>query len=496
MPDEKDIQDFDSEIVSQMLQDFLEEALDLLAQLNLNLIQLKEKPDDQGRIEQIFRLVHTMKGSAAFAGLNEMSEIGLGMEKVFGDIRKGIRKVTPPLIQVMFNGLDALASLREKAVAKDRSAQDISGILEQFDHIPKETPVQVESGSFESEGDTEASGSEELLSIYKEGYDQLSALKHLVYSSIHLTNEESLAALFSKQIDERMSPERNAVWLVKNSGQVVEIARDGDFLAEDQRRVLDIESSEVLTRVIADQLVVWPSSFPGVKEIFPEFTEPLIVPINAQPRACGFLVLDPEGSAEVEVYQFVGQFAAMMLNISRLYQQIDEQRKELDEMTAILFRQNTQLSSLYHVELDLMKINDPVNLCRILAEAFVHDLEARDAAVFLIDEFSQKLTGVWSSGGLKEIDSMSFPVDSMEPIQKALESGRIISQIDFPEEFRLGPNLLSNWIVMCLKGRKRIHGVVVAEIDEDDVTDSMTILANYAGILLDNLILQMKKVAH
>ena len=59
-----------------------------------------------------------------------------------------------------------------------------------------------------------------------------------------------------------------------------------------------------------------------------------------------------------------------------------------------------------------------------------------------------------------------------------------------PAILTLGPNNLDNWIVMGLKGREKTHGVIVAELDVDDVTDSMSILANYSGILLDNLILE------
>jgi hypothetical protein len=334
--------------------------------------------------------------------------------------------------------------------------------------------------------------SQELLDIYKESYNQLVALKHLVYSSVHLSDPESLAVLFSKQIDERMSPERNAFWLVEDGQKVVEIARDGMLVDQGNRRVLEIESSEVIKRVIREQLAVWPSSLAGVNAIFPEFESPLLFPIKAQPEAFGFLVLDPEESADVELYQFVGQFAAMILKISTLHQKVEEQRKELDEMTEILFKQNAQLSSLYHVELDLMKVNDPVHLCRIVAEAVVSDLEARRAAVFLIDESSRELIGMSESGGLQDIESMRLPFDKEKPIKQSLESGRIVSYRDFPEKFQLGPNLMENWIVLCFKGRERVQGVLVAEVEDEDIGDSISILANHFGILLDNLMLQKK----
>jgi hypothetical protein len=44
--------------------------------------------------------------------------------------------------------------------------------------------------------------------------------------------------------------------------------------------------------------------------------------------------------------------------------------------------------------------------------------------------------------------------------------------------------------MMGLKGRETTHGVIISELDIDDITDSMSILSNYSGIMLDNLILQ------
>jgi len=499
MTDNNSAQDLDDRILKQMLQDFLEEALDLLDQLNLNLIQLEGEPDNGEFVSLIFRLVHTIKGSAGFAGLQAMSTVARKMEEIFGDVRKGSCAVTQPFIDTMFDALEVLSNLRDKAAAGDLSPAPANDILARLDRLRTGNSSSVPLGEATADHDrlVAAAGHEEnstpadeLFSVYKAGYDQLSTLKHLIYSSLHLTDDESLAVLVSGEIDKKMTLRSNEIWLVRDGGNVVAVARDGKRIPPENRKTHKIDSSEVLRRIIRDQVVVWSSSQPAVREILPDFGSPMIIPLKAQPRSLGFMVIDPEDSEEVEIYQFVGQFAAMILNIARLHQKVDEQRQELDEMTAILFRQNSILSSLYHVELALMKINNPVDLCRIVAEAFVHDLETRSAAI-LLRENRGGLKGIWGSG-LQGIDSLSFPVDRIEPIRQSLESGRIVSHQDYPGRLELGTNCLDNWIIMCLKGREAIHGVVVAELDVDDVTDSMSILANYSGILLDNLILQDK----
>lgn len=490
MSDESNIQDLDDRLLAEMRQDFLKEAPEHLDQLNLNLIQLQEDPEEEELINDICRSVHTLKGSAGFVGLKEVSEVSRKMEQVFGGVRKGTFNITAPIITVMYEGLDVLTTLIDKAAANDSAEVDVSPILQKLDGIPGNTIREAEEQPDKQE--TESVDSQELLELYRQSYDQLAVLKHFVYSSVHLSDWESLAVLFSKEIDEGMSAERNAIWFAEDGQKVVEMARDGKLVKEDNRRVLEIESSEVLKRVIREQLVVWSSSSAQVKEMLPEFQRPTLFPIKAQPDAFGFLVVDPEELAEIEVYQFVGQFAAMILNISKLHQIVEEQRKELNEMTEILFKQNAQLSSLYHVELELMKATDPVHLCRIVVEAVVGELEARRAAAFLMDESSQELIGASESGGLQGIDSIRLSIDREKPFKHCIESGRIVTYKDYNEKLHLGPNLLENWVVLCLKGRERPQGVLVTEVRDEDIGDSISILVNYAGMLLDNLMLQKK----
>lgn len=497
MAEEKNAQDLDDQILQQMLQDFLEEALELLDQMNLNLIQLEDDPGNGEFINLIFRLVHTIKGSAAFAGLEEMSSVARKMEEITGNYRKGNRPVPQPVIDTMFDALEILSTLRERAAAGNTAAADVSEILGRLEEVIAGGISAPPDDEAHHEPLAEAAGQknlqhdrEELFNVYKAGYDHLSALKHLIYSSIHLSDDESLAVHVSRQISSKMSPQSNEIWLVQNGKNVQDVARNGQLIAPENRKTLEIDSSAVLRKVINDQLVCWSSSLPELREMLPDFASPMIIPLKAQPKSFGFLVIDPEESDEAEIYQFVGQFAAMILNASRLHQKVEAQRKELDEMTAILFRQNSILSSLYHVELALMNIKNPVDLCRIVAEAFVHDLESRSAAIFLKNN-GDNLQGLWGSG-LQNIETLNFPVNSNPAIQKALETGRIVSQDDFPGKLELGDNKLDNWIIMCLKGRDAIHGVVISELDVEDITDSMSILANYSGILLDNLILENK----
>ena len=122
-------QDLDAQLLQQMLEDFLEESAEHLDQLNLNLVRLEENPEDEDLINEIFRIVHTLKGGASFVALDHIREVSHIMEDVFGAIRKGNVKATASIIDTMLQAAEVLATLRNKAGAKDAIEVDTSWIV-------------------------------------------------------------------------------------------------------------------------------------------------------------------------------------------------------------------------------------------------------------------------------------------------------------------------------------------------------------------------------
>ena len=65
---------------SQYMSMFLEESMDNLQTLNESLLQLEQQPDDVDKLNEIFRVAHTIKGMAATMGFNKMAELTHKME--------------------------------------------------------------------------------------------------------------------------------------------------------------------------------------------------------------------------------------------------------------------------------------------------------------------------------------------------------------------------------------------------------------------------------
>ncbi|MFU0823701.1 chemotaxis protein CheW [Clostridium sp.] len=96
---------------SQYLSMFLEESIDNLQTLNDSLLQLEQEPDNIDKLNEIFRVAHTIKGMAATMGFNEMAELTHKMEDVLSQFREGKLNVTQQVVTVLFKCLDTLEQM-------------------------------------------------------------------------------------------------------------------------------------------------------------------------------------------------------------------------------------------------------------------------------------------------------------------------------------------------------------------------------------------------
>ena len=186
--------------------------------------------------------------------------------------------------------------------------------------------------------DKEADGQSgsKITHVYKTLYDQLADIKHFVYSVTRLHGDRDSAAVsISKQVCEMRGGSDNAVWLLTDPRTVEETARNGELTAKEQRRTVDLHSSSEVSRAILDQRVVWVSSSERTEELFPGFQFPMLFPIKGSTGSLGFMVLDNQDQIEAEDYQFVSQFASMILEMSELYRRLEDEiklRRSLEEL--------------------------------------------------------------------------------------------------------------------------------------------------------------------
>ena len=90
---------------------FREEADELLAELESALLELESTPDDQERIGQVFRTMHTIKGSGAMFGFEDIAHFTHEVETVFDLVRNGQLEVDKALIDLTLQARDHILTL-------------------------------------------------------------------------------------------------------------------------------------------------------------------------------------------------------------------------------------------------------------------------------------------------------------------------------------------------------------------------------------------------
>lgn len=103
---------------------FREEAHELLSDLEFCLLELEEKPNDTELIGRAFRAMHTIKGSGAMFGFDEIASFTHNIETVFDLVRNGEIPVTKELIDLTLKARDCILSMLD--ASSDSGVNDTS----------------------------------------------------------------------------------------------------------------------------------------------------------------------------------------------------------------------------------------------------------------------------------------------------------------------------------------------------------------------------------
>ena len=97
--------------MDDLLSEFLTETSENLSVLDLELVKLEQNPNDPELLGNIFRLVHTIKGTCGFLGLPRLEAVAHAGENVLGKVRDGELEVTPEAVSLILECLDRIRSL-------------------------------------------------------------------------------------------------------------------------------------------------------------------------------------------------------------------------------------------------------------------------------------------------------------------------------------------------------------------------------------------------
>ena len=96
--------------MDDLLREFLTETGESLDLVDVELVRFEQEPNNVKILENIFRLVHTIKGTCGFLGLPRLEALTHAAETLMSDFRAG-RRVTAGAVSLVLATIDRIKSL-------------------------------------------------------------------------------------------------------------------------------------------------------------------------------------------------------------------------------------------------------------------------------------------------------------------------------------------------------------------------------------------------
>jgi len=203
----------------EILQDFLVEAFELIEQLDQDLVELENRPNDLELLNRIFRVAHTVKGSSSFLNFDVLTELTHHMEDVLNKARKDELKMTPEVMDIVLPSIDMMKGILKqiKNTGTDQDGIKIHDIVQKLDLISKGEDLSAgnktapSTKNSQKTPDAKSSGSEKtpVGGEKKESKEYVNALADEPERDYSSMNESEVEAEIERMIQKKAQADRN-----------------------------------------------------------------------------------------------------------------------------------------------------------------------------------------------------------------------------------------------------------------------------------------------
>jgi two-component system, chemotaxis family, sensor kinase CheA len=130
------------EVKPEYLAIFCEESSDQLREWEESLLTLEKSPADREPLNNMFRAVHTLKGSAGFIGFDSLQRLAHDLESSLSNVRDGQRAYDGELADMLFKGLDMCKTMIDAFAGGQTPDVDVDGYLAKLVAVASSAPAQ------------------------------------------------------------------------------------------------------------------------------------------------------------------------------------------------------------------------------------------------------------------------------------------------------------------------------------------------------------------
>ena len=130
--------------MDDLLREFLTETNESLDVVDVELVKFEQDPNNEKILGNIFRLVHTIKGTCGFLGLPRLEAIAHAAETLMGKFRDGV-PVTGPAVTLVLQSIDRIKQIVADLEASEQEPagddRDLISELERMSEAGKPAPA-------------------------------------------------------------------------------------------------------------------------------------------------------------------------------------------------------------------------------------------------------------------------------------------------------------------------------------------------------------------
>src|SRR5262249_28648198 len=121
--------------MDELLRDFLTETNESLDVVDVELVRFEQDPNNAKILGNIFRLVHTIKGTCGFLNLPRLEALTHAAEALMGNFRDGL-PVTTEAVTLILATIDRVKALLDELERTEaEQAGDDNDLIEKLNHL-------------------------------------------------------------------------------------------------------------------------------------------------------------------------------------------------------------------------------------------------------------------------------------------------------------------------------------------------------------------------
>ncbi|MBI9092081.1 MAG: chemotaxis protein CheA [Desulfobacterium sp.] len=135
---------------NKLSEGYRQEAQELLVQVEESILDIEENPDDLEAVNRLFRAMHTIKGSGAMFGFDDIAAFTHHVESAMDKVREGLVPITKTLINLVLSSRDHIKLMLDSpdgiGPEKKKNGEAIIAALREL--IPDDLPPKEEEMEF------------------------------------------------------------------------------------------------------------------------------------------------------------------------------------------------------------------------------------------------------------------------------------------------------------------------------------------------------------